>query len=284
MNVKQDVEEFLRLYAKLTGSVLRESDGLFYIELSPVEKRKHLLSQLKFSFSRDVCELENAEFLTSTNPTYRALLTEAKNVGVVAVAKSAGVRETVVVIGYQLTLGCQNHVKEELREIAIQVSDSAVVPIPEFWSEARPSEAAGVSIAVPELTETIREGILQDISDPLFRFTDEMDRRQDRERSMVREFFTQQRKERENVVLLLEEEISQLQTKMENTNSMKVYDSSKGQIEKLRQKIINLENTKARDLKRIAEEFELASQRVTERFSIETHIDLLNALIVLPTK
>jgi len=283
VNIKNEVEEFLRLYAHLTGSTIRESEDIIYLELSPLEKRKHLLSQLKFSFSKELCELENAELLTSTNPTYQALLAEAKDVGVVAVARSYQVDEPVLVVAYRVTMTCQNHLKEDIRELCFRISDCSRVPALEFWSEADPSDAADIVVDTGELSERLREGIIEDIAEIQFRFNDEMDRRQDRERMMVQGYYEQRRQERMSAPRVLEDEIAGLDRKMETTNSMKVYNSCKGQIEKLRTKIVSLENSMARDMKKISDEHETAMRRIKERFAVETQIDLLNALIVLPT-
>lgn len=283
MSIKNDIADFLRLYADLTGSVIGESEDLIHLELSPIEKRKHLLSQIKFSFSKEVCERENAELLTVSNKTYRAILSEAKEVGIVAVGRSFEVDEPVIVLSYLLLMACQNHIKEEIRELSFRIADCGIVPSPVFWSETDPCEASNIIVDNDSLVGSIREAIMKDISEPQFRFEDEMERRQDRERVMIDEFYNQRRKERIGAASVLEKNISEFELKIANTKSMKVYNSSKKQIEQLRIRITSLEDTKARDIEKIINEYNLMQQRIKERYVVQTNIDLINALIVMPT-
>ena len=51
----------------------------------------------------------------------------------------------------------------------------------------------------------------------------------------------------------------------------------------MRIKITSLDDTKTKDLERINNEYNLMLDRIKERYVVETIIDLLNALIVLPT-
>ena len=283
MSIKNEIEDFLRLYADLTGSVIGESEDLIRLELSPIEKRKHLLSQIKFSFSKEVCERENAELLTVSNKTYRAILSEAKEVGIVAVGRSFEVNEPIIVLSYLLQMICQNHIKEEIRELSFRISDCRTVPSPSFWSETAPCEASNIIVDNDDLVGSIREAIMKDISETQFRFEDEMERRQDRDRVMMDEFYNQRRRERIDSPRVLEEKISEYEMKMANTKSMKVYNSSKYQIDQLRTRITSLEDTKIRDLERINNEYNLMLDRIKERYAVQISIDLLNALIVLPT-
>ena len=283
MSIRKEIADFLRLYADLTGSVIGESEDLIRLELSPIEKRKHLLSQIKFSFSKEVCERENAELLTATNNTYQAILSEAKDVGIVAVGRSFEVDAPIIVLSYLLRMTCQNHMKEEIRELSIRISDCCVVPSPAFWSETDPCEASNIIVDNDRLVGSIREAIMNDISETQFRFEDEMERRQDRERVMMDDFYNQRRRERIDSPRVLEENVSEYEMKMANTKSMKVYDSCKYQIDQLRTRITSLDDSKARDLERINKEYNLMLDRIKDRYAVQTSIDLLNALIVLPT-
>jgi len=186
-------------------------------------------------------------------------------------------------VTYRVAMTCQNHLKEDIRELCFRIADYSTVLIPGFWSETEPSDAADIVVDTNELSGNLRETIIEDITELQFRFNDEMDRRQDRERMMVQGYYEQQQKERANAAMVLEDEIAGLNRKMETTNSMKAYNSCKSQIEKLRAKIVNLENSRARDLKKIRDEYETTMNHIRERFAVETQIDLLNALIVLPT-
>ena len=281
MSIKSDVVEFLRTYASLTGSDIGETGELIHLEFSPIEKHKHLLSQIKFSFSKEVCEKENAELLTVTNKEYQAILSEAKETGIVAVARSYQTDRPVLMLNYLVNMKCQNHMKEDLRTIAFRLPSYDTVEPLTFWSEIDPSEAAEIDFDATLLSDKLRSTILEDIAEMKFKFEDEVERRMDRERTMMRSLYDQRRKERERAVLTLEEQIVDITAKMHNTNSMKVYKSSKKKIEGLRRKITELEMSKSKDIENINKEFKQTMKRIEENHSIETSIDLLNALMIL---
>ena len=284
MSVKNDVVDFLRTYAHLTGSEMSETGELISLELSEPERRKHLLSLLKFSFSKEVCEKENAELLTVTNTSYQAILSVAKQTGIVVVSRSFQTEEPVLMLNYLLTMTSMNHMKEEMRSIAFRASDySPVDPVP-FWTEAPPSAAAELTIDADLFAARLRDSIIEDISDLRFRFEDEVERRIDRERTMIRDYYEQHRKEREGASFVIETEIAELTRKLQSTNSMKVYNSTKKKIEALRRKIVELDRSKSKDLDKIQSDFERNMNRIWENHKIKANVVLLNAMIVLPLK
>ena len=282
MSIKNDVIEFLHLYANLTECKIEELEDIIILELSPVEKRKHLLSQIKFSFSKEICQRENTELLTVSNKIYQNILNEAKKTGIVTVSKSYEIKEPIILIEYLVKMKCKNHLNEKIKTIALSLPTLKSVPSPTNWSEIDTSEAVQLKYDTTNFSTKLRETLIENISEMKFRFEDETERRKDRERTIINNYYQQLKKERENAAKTVEMEVKELTKKMQNTKVMKVYESCKKKIEALKNKINVLETSKTHDLEIIIKEYETALKQIQENFKIEITVDLLNGLIILP--